>query len=275
MFGDWNLALAGYNAGEGKILRALDRTNLSTFWDISKTKTIRRETKNYVPLIHAAILIARSPQDYGITVTAESGPDHEVAPIEGAIDLRAVAECINAPVESLRELNPELRRLATPAGRTFGLRVPPGSSHSLTTCLAQLPPEKRLGFRTHVVARGQTLASIARQNRIRPKELAEANGLTLTRNLAVGTELIIPAVARPPERAARASARPASHTEPAPAASTERLARIQYRIRTGDTLVGIASQYGVSVQDIRTWNNLRGNRIAAGGTLTLFTPRKF
>ncbi len=126
LFGDWNLALAGYNAGEGKVLRAMTRYRTDDFWKLRKTRGLRRETKNYVPLIHAAIVIAKAPERYGFTVTPDEAPDFERVPIEGAFDLRVIAECAGEPVEEIRALNPELRRLATPADRTFALRVPAG-----------------------------------------------------------------------------------------------------------------------------------------------------
>ncbi|HSD67130.1 MAG TPA: lytic transglycosylase domain-containing protein, partial [Vicinamibacteria bacterium] len=123
LFGDWNLALAGYNAGEGKVLRAVKRYRTEDFWKLRETRGLRRETKNYVPLIHAAIVLAKAPERYGFTVTPDEPPDFERVPIEGAIDLRVIAECAGEPVEEVRALNPELRRLATPADRIFPLRV--------------------------------------------------------------------------------------------------------------------------------------------------------
>jgi membrane-bound lytic murein transglycosylase D len=141
LFGDWSLALAGYNAGEGKVLRAMKRYGTEDFWRIRKTRGLRPETKNYVPLIYAAIVIAKSPERYGFTVTPEPAPEFERVAIEGAIDLRAIAECAGEPVEQIRSLNPELRRIATPADRTFALRVPEGRAKQVGECVANLPPE--------------------------------------------------------------------------------------------------------------------------------------
>jgi membrane-bound lytic murein transglycosylase D len=200
----------------------------------------------------------------------------ERVPVKGAFDLRVIAECIQTPVEALQQLNPELRRLATPAGRSFDVRVPAGAGVSLTECLAVLPADKRVAFRTHVVGRGQTLATIARANGVRASDVASANGLRVDRRLAVGTELIIPI---DPRRAAP----PARHPEPKPTAppaslnaeAADRAIRVQYRIRPGDTLLAIASQYGTSVQSLQQWNGLHDSRITAGGTLTIYTSRKF
>jgi membrane-bound lytic murein transglycosylase D len=208
LFGDWSLALAGYNAGEGKVLRAMKRYRTDDFWKLRETRGLRRETKNYVPLIHAAVVLAKAPERYGFTVAAEAPRDFERVSVEGALDLRVIAECAGEPVETLRALNPELRRLATPADRTFGLRVPPGRGEQVGTCVAGLPPEKRVAFRKHVVRRGQTFASIARANGTTAREVAGANGLALGRRLRPGTELLVPVPQKPRARQARRVAPP-------------------------------------------------------------------
>jgi membrane-bound lytic murein transglycosylase D len=197
LFGDWNLALAGYNAGEGKVLRAMERYRTDDFWRLRGTRGLRRETRNYVPLVHAAVVLARAPERYGFTVLPAETTDFERVPIEGAFDLRVIAECAGEPVEAIRALNPELRRLATPADRTFGLRVPAGRGPAVADCVARLPPEKRVSFRKHVVRRGQTLSGIARAHGASARDVAEANDLKSPRRLRPGTELIIPIPAKP------------------------------------------------------------------------------
>jgi membrane-bound lytic murein transglycosylase D len=273
MFGDWNLALAAYNAGELVVQRGIDRYKTNDFWQLSRTRALRRETRNYVPLIHAAIVVAKAPEKYGIEISPEPIPAYESVPVRGAVDLRVIAECVETPLQDLQQLNPELRRLATPANRTFELKVPEGRGAPLEACLQALPPEKRVKFRTHVVARGQTLASIAQANGVRARDIADANGLSLQKRLGVGTELIIPidphAKATPVRQAAKLAPPP---PKPSPADLAEgRPARISYRVKPGDTLTGIASQYGTTIRDLQTWNGLRGTRIAAGDTLTIYT----
>ena len=261
MFGDWNLALAGYNAGEMKIVRGLQRYRAKDFWELRETRGLRSETKNYVPLIHAAVILGKSPARYGFTIEPDDVPEFERVSIDGAYDLRAIAECAGAPVEDIRALNPELRRLATPADRTFALRVPAGSSQKVSDCVVNLPPEKRVNFRTAVVHRGQTLASIARANGVKTRDVAEANGLSMTGRLKPGTELIIPVPARPRLLTARHEA----------GGDAPEGRRVRYRVKPGDTLVSIAAQYGTTVHDLQTWNGLHTSRIAVGGLLTIYT----
>jgi membrane-bound lytic murein transglycosylase D len=263
LFGDWNLALAGYNAGEGKVLRAMRRYRTDDFWKLRQTRGLRRETKNYVPLIHAAIVLAKAPERYGFVVVADGLPVFERVPIEGAIDLRVIAECSGEPVEGIRALNPELRRLATPADRTFALRVPPGRAESVAACVGALPLEKRVSFRKHVVRRGQTLSGIARANGVAAREVAEANGLPLHGRLRPGTELIIPIPAKP--RVVRV------RRETAPATAPDDRGRVRHRIQPGETLTAIATHYGTTVRELQTWNGLRGSLIAAGDFLTVYT----
>ena len=266
LFGDWNLALAGYNAGEGKVLRAMRRYRTDDFWKLRQTRGLRRETKNYVPLIHAAVVLAKAPERYGFTLTPDDHPDFEPVPIEGAVDLRVIAECAGEPVEDIRALNPELRRLATPADRTFALRVPAGRAPAVAACVAELPLEKRVSFRKHVVRRGQTLAGIARANGVTARDISEANNLSSARRLRPGTELIIPIpAARPRVARVRREAAAPSHDV------TDGQGPVRHRIQSGDTLTAIAAQYGTTVRDLQAWNRLRGSTIAAGDVLTIYT----
>jgi membrane-bound lytic murein transglycosylase D len=260
LFGDWNLALAGYNAGEGKVLRGMSRYRKNDYWELRKTRALRRETKNYVPLIHAAIVIAKAPERYGFVVTPDARPDFELVAIAGAYDLRVVAECAGEPVETLRELNPELRRLATPADRSYDLRVPPGRGDELRQCLERLPEDKRVAYRKHVVRRGQTLASIARANGVSAQAIAEANLLVPQRRLRPGTELVIPVPA------GRARVVTARHDA---SRSSQGAGKLRYRVEPGDTLSSIAAEHGTTVAKLQAWNGLSGTRITAGSLLTV------
>ena len=151
-------------------------------------------------------------------------------PIAGALDLRVIAECAGEPVEELRALNPELRRLATPADRTFALRVP-AAPQTVAECVSTLPAEKRVNFRKHVVRRGQTLAGIARANGVSARDVAEANGLAPGGRLRPGTELIIPIPAHARVATVRHERRP----------DVAEGRRVRYRIKPGDTLHSIAA----------------------------------
>src|SRR5262245_46831816 len=114
MFDDWYLAMAGYNAGEGKIQRALDRTGYKDFWSIARTSHIRLETKNYVPAILAAIVISKDPEKFGFSSEKEPRVQYDSVSIDSATDLGVIAKLVGTDVDTLQELNPALARLMTP-----------------------------------------------------------------------------------------------------------------------------------------------------------------
>jgi membrane-bound lytic murein transglycosylase D len=271
MFGDWDLALAAYNAGPGKVIRGLKRYQKTDYWDLRRTRALKRETKNYVPMIHAAIVVAKAPEEYGFSVEPEAALAYETVPVDGAVDLRLIAECAGVEVDEVKLLNPELRRFATPAQKSYDVNVPQGSGLTVGECLGSIPPEKRVRFRTHVVARGQTLSGIARRYGTRVRDIAEANGLNPRRSLRRGAELIIPIAAKAaaPPKVRTASARTATGSKDA--AELPGLVKVSHKIKAGETLSGIASQYRTTIRDIQAWNKLRGSRIAAGHVLTIYT----
>jgi membrane-bound lytic murein transglycosylase D len=273
-FQDWNLALAAYNAGEGRVARSIDRYGTENFWELAENRALARETRNYVPMIHAAILVARAPEKYGFSVTPEPLLTFDTVPVRGAVDLRVVAECANTGVSRIQMLNPELRRLATPAGRTYSVKVPPGNGPATQDCLDAIPADRRVTFRTHVLRRGETLSALARLYGSKPQDIAAANGLASYKKLARGTELIIPVP--PPTPAARAVAttpvKTATNVNASAARPSNSRVRVSYRIQSGDTLTRIAARFKTTVRDILAWNKgLRPQRLAAGDLLTVYT----
>jgi membrane-bound lytic murein transglycosylase D len=279
LLGDWNLALAGYNAGEGKVQRAIENYGTEDFWQLAQTRGLREETKNYVPMIHAAIVVAKAPDKYGFDVQPEPLLESDSVRVDDAVDLRVIAECSGSSVDRVRLLNPALRRLATPAHRSFDVRVPKGAAAATTACLHAIPPERRVAFRAHVVTRGQTLASIGRRYGARPTDIAQANGLKVQARLSRGQELIIPV--------GPGAERTASHVAAADPVAAPRVAddtveetkddgrvRISYRVKAGDTLSAIARSFRTTIAALQSWNRgLSGTRIAAGHTLTIYTAR--
>ena len=189
VFEDWNLALAAYNAGEGRVRRAIRRHGTSDFWELSRARALPRETRDYVPRVQAAILVAGAPERYGFEIDPAEPLPVDTVEVDGPFALRDVARCTGLDLATLQELNPVLVRRATPAHRSFDLRVPQGSAEDVAACLESVPQVK-----THVVrGRGVTLAIVARKYGTRISDLARMNGLA-TRSrlkLARGTELII------------------------------------------------------------------------------------
>src|SRR5258705_5925451 len=148
-YGDWYLAMAAYNAGEGKIDRAVARARSRDFWAIAKTRYIRAETKSYVPAILASILIDKSPGDYGFNVDIDSPLKWEMAEIDRPTDLQVIADGAGATLETIKLLNPELRGLVTPPGGVYKARIPTGTRDTLLAKLADTPDDKRVSWSVH------------------------------------------------------------------------------------------------------------------------------
>jgi membrane-bound lytic murein transglycosylase D len=226
MFGDWYLALAAYNAGEGKIQRSLAKTKKDDFWSLASTRSLRAETRNYVPAILAATLIAKQPEKFGFDVQLDEPFASDVVKIEGQTDLRVLARLVAIEPETLRQMNPQLRRGVTPPGSTTDVYVPVGIGESMTQAYAALPAADRMVLARHQVAKGETLAFVARHYGSSPTAIASANHLGKNATLKSGQELIIPAVA------------PAVRD-----VDVSRTSAVAYRVRKGDTLSRIAAHY--------------------------------
>ena len=248
-FGDWYLAMAAYNSGAGTVQHAIERTGYADFWQLYHRNVLPKETQNYVPIILALDLISKDPARYGIEFDPE--PPLRADPVKPgqAIDLRLVAETIDTDLESLRGLNPELLRLVTPPDPEFVLRLPEGTAERFFGEIAAIPPEKWVSWRRHKVEQGETLSSIAKQYRVSPAEVADANELSAGAPLEEGQKLIIPAAARPET-------------------STGKL--IRYRVRRTDTIATIADEFDVTAAELRKWNHLRADRVVRGTSLRIY-----
>ena len=165
MFGSWNLAMAAYNAGEGKILRALHRSKSDDYWSLLKTRHIRSETKNYVPHFIAASMIAVNPEEFGFKNIEYHQPlDYDEATVTGPLDLEVAARCADTTTEVIKELNPELRRWCTPPDMpVYILRIPAGSKEIFLKNLADTPEEERFTVETYTVKKAIPLTGIAKK----------------------------------------------------------------------------------------------------------------
>jgi membrane-bound lytic murein transglycosylase D len=285
--GDWHLALASYNGGPGKVQRAVKRKGgEADFWPLSATtRYLPRETREYVPMVLASMVIARNPERYGFTFTpAELAPTDTVT-LPGPVDLRRVSEWAGVPVDQIQRLNPELRRWTTPLrGPSFPLTVPEGTGPLVEQRLAELPAEEFTALKWHTVRKGETLQSVANKLKVRRTDLAEANYLSAKARVKPGQRLVIPrapttllaAQSDRPEPVV-AKARPAA---PAPTLASAPTAkppgdpdRITYRVKRGDTLSSIARAFRTSVASLRTWNRLTHDRLVPGDKLTVYTAR--
>jgi membrane-bound lytic murein transglycosylase D len=190
LFGAWPLAMAAYNAGEGKVMRALQKAQAESFTDISKTRLIRRETKEYVPRFMAATIIAKNPDRYGFPQAPIAPHQFEEVVVTRPLHFHAIANATGVPYSELRLLNPELRRDATPPGdEAYLLKVPVGTKAKVEQLLDRVPtykfpalPKSQLASagasRWYKVRVGDTLEKVSRRFRIPLKTLKTRNNLT-------------------------------------------------------------------------------------------------
>ena len=201
MFNDWNLVLAAYNWGEGKVQNVMERSGLNDFWKLCDLKRkLPKETKNHVPLIQASIILARNPEKYGLPKELDAPLSYDLVSVSKPVDLKAVAKIFGITLEELKQLNPSLRRSSTPPNYPdFQLKVPAGSDSELLQKVAELPPVKvkavaATGNRYKVQA-GDTLSSIAQRYRITLAALQNANAGVSAKALRAGSWIQLPKTA--------------------------------------------------------------------------------
>lgn len=249
-FGDWYLAMAAYDWGPGYVQRSVMRTGYADYWELYRRNALPQETKNYVPGIIAAIIMAKNPRQYGLEgLVPEPAVVSDTVSVDYAVDLRLVADTTGASLPEIVTLNPSLLRMTTPRETDFDLHVPAGTRDVYLKRIKEIPEDKRTSWRFHVVRAGESLDGIASSFHDRPSELATANGLATDASIETGDELVVPA----------ASAVAALHP-------------LRYTTRAGDTLVTVADRFNVSVENLRRWNHLSSSMIKPHRTLYVDQP---
>ncbi|MCZ6915764.1 MAG: LysM peptidoglycan-binding domain-containing protein [Gemmatimonadetes bacterium] len=252
-FGAWYLAAAAYNAGAGSVSRGIQRlpdqdVSDEMFFALSDRRYLRRETRDYVPKLIAATMVAQDPERYGFRNIPLLEPlvfDEITVPDQTGLDV--IAQLADTTVRAINELNPQYFRGATPPREEAIVRVPRGTGTMVARLYEELPASERVNFLDHVVRRGETLGEIARRYRVSLGALQAANPRVQPRRMYVGTRLVIPVgrAARTGRRTriARASVPPSGY----------------HTVRRGDTLWIISQRYGLQVSDLRDWNGMGAN----------------
>ena len=276
---DWHLVLAAYNGGQGRVQRAMNRAGTEDFWALTETqKYLPKETREYVPLILAAMVVGRNPTQYGFELATVEPHAYEKVPVPKPIDLRRVAEWTGTSLDEIQALNPELRRGITPIRyEDYEIKVPTGTGEQFRSRLASASAEEMNTLKWHGVRKGETLATIARKLHVSTSELAAANNLSTKSRVRAGQSLIIPRLpttllATGSQRTAPAVAasRPVSGAAEMPEvsrASATTKPTTYYKVKRGDTLFKIAQLFNTTVDKIKSWNRLRGSSITPGTRL--------
>ena len=198
MFKDWNLALAAYNWGEGKVQRLIDSTGLKDFWQlVDLRRKLPEETKNHVPLIQASVILARNPEKFGLPTDLDPPLQYSEVSVSKPIDLRAAAKVLSTSIDELKKLNPAIRGFTTPANYpNFRLKVPADSDPKIHDKLAALPAARvklpdNLNSR-YKVKSGDTLTKIAAKCNVSVAKLARENNISVKKILKPGTWIRVP-----------------------------------------------------------------------------------
>ncbi len=284
---DWNLVLGAYNAGAGRIFRAMRRSGSTDFWEMRRN--LPRQTRNYIPQYVAIARIMLSPQKHGfIDVQKADSLAFDVVEINDCIDLRVLAKCALTTVDTLKELNPELLRWCTPPGITgYRFRIPYGRRDTFLVNYSKIPADQKKDWAIHTVKRGETIGSIAHKYGLSASFLNDVNNIHSSRRLRIGTVLAIPiprdvADSKVPfdyspevkgmnfgavksyaakDQVSKTKLRYAKREVKQPKGKE----KLVYHVKRGDTIGHIAEWYGVRASDIRNWNDIAyGSYIHAG-----------
>lgn len=264
-FGSHFLAAAAYNGGAGRVGRGLTRITAlagageevvdpssdEMFFELAQTPHLFQETKDYVPKLIAAALIAKDPERYGFELPNDVEPfPLDSVMVDGSTGLELIARLAKVDLEEIKALNPHILRGYTPPGTRYPVRVPSGTAASISVEYAAIPPSKRITMVTHTVRRGETLSGIASRYGISTDLLQSANGNVRPRSLQVGAVLNVPVSGAAGAAVAASSASP-TRTQP----------RV-HLVRAGDTVSAIATRYGVSQRAV-----IRENRLDSRGRI--------
>jgi len=243
--GNWELAMAAYNTGAGNVDRAIARAGTANFWMIYPY--IAQETRNYVPNILAVILIAKNPEKYGFKgIKPDSPMAYDVVQVPTVTSLQLVADATDTGLETIRSLNPELKRDVTPRGDTYNVRIPAGRANQFASVLKRIAPDKRESARVISVAPGEDLQNVASRTGVSVAQLQAMNGGV---DLKSTTKLVVPNSGVKLTRWVREKS--AADPSASPAATLTK-----YRARKGDTIAKIAASRNLDPNDLARLNGI-------------------
>jgi len=257
IFGDWTTVLAGYNCGEGRVLRTIRSQKISyldNFWDLFQQ--LPYETAQYVPRFLATLHILKAPAKYGFDFKEPDNPlAYDTVSIKKPVQLKAVANALGVTEEELRALNPELRHQATPP-TTYALKVPEGKTDILLARISDLPKWSPPTSAYHRVQKGESLSVIAQKYRTSVARIVQENNIQKKNMIRVGQRLKVPM---------RGSTAGSTYT----ASKAELLPGDTYRVQKGDSLWLIAQKFNTDTKKIQQANKLKDTLLSVGQILII------
>jgi membrane-bound lytic murein transglycosylase D len=275
LFGRWDLALAGYNAGEYRVAGAISRQKTDDYWQLR----LPTQTKWFVPKFMAALTIGRDPAAYGFKIGHVDPVTFDMVTIDRSTDLKHISRGADCTVTTIKKLNPALKRWATPPDAEIDIKVPEGKGDAVLAELSGIPPEERVSWHRHQVRRGETLSRIASKYEISQSELKKINNIKDAHKIREGTILLIPV--KDSGQVASVTSKPKYKESPSlPSKITIKKytppkdqTKVVCRVKDGDTLSEIAERYHVGLSKVRQWNNLRNSStIHPGQSLVIYLP---
>jgi len=262
-FGDWQLALAGYNWGEGTVRRAVPRNKSKGLpTDYASLTGVPAETQNYVPKLQAVKNIVADPQKYGLALgDLPDAPFFTVVKTTLKMDVKRAAELAELPLEEFLALNPQHNRPVIAGADEYAILLPIDNAETFAAKL-ELIDQPLVSWQAYRLKAGETLPQVASRYGMSVETLLAVNGIGARARVPPGHTLLVPSQ---PSSASSESLSHAVFTS-VPAGRT-----LYYTVRRGDTLVAIAARYGVQAQDVRHWNNLTQNKVDAGQRLRILS----
>jgi membrane-bound lytic murein transglycosylase D len=268
-FGSWELAMAGYNGGPGRVRRTIRDQKTTDFWKMN----LRKQTEDYVPFFMAATIISKSPEKFGFT-DIDYQPEwvYDEVKVNKCLDLKIVAKELGCSLQDLKDLNPELLRNFTPPDvKEYTLRVPLGSRERFLAAYDNIPSSRETSLVQHTIKKGETISTIARSYGVSQNAILQANNLSNHAKIYTGKTLLVPV----PN-----DSRMADKSQPKREFQAD---GNFYYVRSGDTVWDIARAFGTTAEKIRRLNNLDQRasihvgqklKIFETGTVTASKPDK-
>ena len=273
-FGDWYLAMAGYNYSPGKLQRQINRYNTKDFWKLTR---IPRQTRNYIPTFIAASLIAKEPNKYGFYIEKAETVEFDTVKISDCVDLEVIANCVNSNFEEIKSLNPAVLRWCTPPNvKNFTLNLPKGTKVFFKQEYAKISSDQKISYERHKIKTGETLSEISKKYATSVSVLKKTNNLNSSR-IRAGNYLIIPIAQNEKYyKTFKPVVYESSKKKRRNSASVENVKghrKVTYVVKNGDTLGDIAELYNTRASNIRYWNGISyGRHIYPNQKLAIWIP---
>ena len=266
-FGHWHLALAAYNCGEGGVRRAIEKYREDDYWQLKLPK----ETMNYVPLYLAALTIAKK-QGLGSEIPSEKDTiPFDTVCVKDCISLSDISEGIGLDYDLLKKINPHILRWCTPPDMSdIQLYFPSGYGQKFRKFFSELPDEKKVKWYRYRIRPGDNLGSIARSFRLPIEGIKSVNRIKGSQIIA-GKYLFIPIpVGASGFDVHEENGKSLTAVKPTPIKIPENARHVVYEVKPGDTMWQLGELFGVTTQQIRSWNGLKSSRLHVGQIISLY-----